>query len=158
MVCNALRKDLTEILTLLPEGRKPALRRSLREEWLYATDVPVISGGDVPAALRKALTGAGWEYLQEGDWLQLRKPAPEPPEGWYAGLSGPEAACCLSLLDRHPVRSCEPAEPLQRKLIKAGEEGGKALEEACAALHREWAERLRQKRPLPDISRNYFKT
>ena len=54
MVCNALRKELTEILTLLPEGRKPALRRSLREEWLYATDVPVISGGDVPAALRKA--------------------------------------------------------------------------------------------------------
>jgi len=158
MVRNALRKELTEILALLPEGRKPALRRSLREEWLYAADVPVISGGDVPAALRKALTGADWEYLQEGDWLQLRKPAYEPPEGWYAGPFGPEAACCLSLLDRHPARSDEPADPVQRKLIKAGEEGKKAYEETCAALHREWAERLRQGRPLPGISSHYFKT
>ena len=44
----------------------------------------------------------------------------------------------------------------QRALIKAGEEGGKAYENACQKLHREWAERLRRKEPLPALSLRYF--
>ena len=82
--------------------------------------------------------------------------AGEPPEDWYEGNFGPEAACCLSLLERHAGTACGAPEAVQRTLIKAGEEGGKAYETACAELHREWAERLRRGEPLPAVSRRYF--
>ena len=78
-------------------------------------------------------------------------------EGWYEGPFGPEADCCLSLLVRHPASAGEPSDKAQRMLIKAGEEGEKAYEGACAALHREWAERLRKGDSMPDISQRYFR-
>ena len=155
MVRNALRRELGGLLAP-PEGsRPPAIRRSLQAEWLYATDLPVLYGGSVPDSLADRLKAAGWESETENGWLQLRKPAPEPPDGWYGGPFGPEAACCLSLLDRHEPGAGDP-EPAIRSLIKAGEEGPAAYEAACAALHRDWAERLRQGKPLPAVSRRYF--
>lgn len=156
MIRNAMREELAALLTATDAGRTPAIRRSLREDWLYATDLPALYHGSVPKALTEALGGAGWEYIQDGDWLLLRKPAADPPANWYTGDFGPEAACCLSLLERHPVLSGEQADTIQRRLIKAGEKGREAYEDACALLHREWAERLRQGRYLPDISRRYF--
>lgn len=156
MVRNALRNELAELLAVTPGNRTPAIRRSLHDDWLYATDLPGLHHGSIPQALQEALAGAGWEYMQEGDWLLLRKPAPAPPENWFAGTFGPEAACCLSLLDRHGDPYGEPADAVQRRLIKAGEEGVKAYEDACRAIHREWAEHLRQGKPLPAVSRQYF--
>ena len=70
MVRNALRKELTELLTGAAESRKPAVRRSRKAEWLYATDLPSLYAGIIPDTLKAALTGAGWVYAQEGDWLQ----------------------------------------------------------------------------------------
>ncbi len=157
MLRNALREELAAVLTPPAGGRPPAIRRSPREEWLYMTDLPVLYGGTVPNTLLTALTGLGWEYRQEDDRLQLRKPAPEPPEHWYAGPFGPEAGCCLSLLDRHPQRDVEDSGAAQRTLIKAGEEGEKAYEETCAALHKDWARRLREGKSLPALSRRYFR-
>ena len=155
MVRNALRMELAALLAA-PEGyRNPALRRSLRAEWLYAADLLALYGGNIPAELLRCLAEAGWESAPDGGWLQLRKPAPEPPAGWYGGPFGPEAACCLSLLKRHLPCDGDP-EPAQRTLIKAGEEGPAAYEAACAALHREWADRLRKGEPLPEISLRYF--
>lgn len=155
MVRNAMRLELTALLAA-PSYRTPAIRRSMKAEWLYATDYPVLCCG-VPEKTAEALTGAGWEYIQDGNWLLLRKPSPEPPENWYAEKTfGPEARCCLSLLERHSARTEEAAETAQRILIKAGEEGGKAYEEACKTLHREWAARLRQGKQLPAVSRRYF--
>ena len=111
MRINALRKELAEALAGEP-GRKPALRRSLKDEWLYATDLPVIHGGRVPEKTAARLTEAGWEYTAEGGWLQMRKAAEEPPEGWHEGGFGPEAGCCLSLLERHAGKADAAPEAL----------------------------------------------
>ena len=156
MVRNALRKELAALLTA-PEGnRQPVIRRSAAEAWLYATDLPILYGGSAPDGVLSALSAAGWTFLPEKGWLLLTKPAKEPPEDWYDGNFGLEASCCRSLLDRHPSADGEPSDEAQRRLIKAGEEGEKAYEDACAALHREWAERLRTGRPMPDLDRRYF--
>ena len=157
MVRNALRKELTELLAT-PQGcRRPVIRRSLQERWLYVTDLPLLCDEHVPDDVFQALTGAGWEFALDACWMQLTKTAQKPPEGWYEGPFGPEADCCLSLLVRHPASAGEPSDKAQRMLIKAGEEGEKAYEGACAALHREWAERLRKGDSMPDISQRYFR-
>ncbi len=156
MRINALRKELASLLDDSGAQRKPALRRSLREDWLYATDYPALCSGGIPEALRERLEAAGWETALDGDWLQLRKPAGEPPEDWHEGSFGPEAACCLSLLQRHGETAGGAPEAVQRVVIKAGEEGGKAYETACWEIDREWAERLRRGEPLPAVSQRYF--
>lgn len=156
MVRNALRKELTALLAAPSGNRQPVIRRSLAEAWLYATDLPVLYGGSVPESIFSALDTAGWTCLPENGWLLLAKSAKEPPEDWFDGSFGPEAACCRSLLERHPAMDEEPSEAAQRMLIKAGEEGEKAYEEACATLHREWAGRLRKGRSLPDLDLRYF--
>lgn len=157
MIHNALRKELAALLDDPKGYRNPAIRRSRDEAWLYATDVPGLNNGTVPDPLIHALTEHEWEYIQDGDWLLLRKAAPEPPEDWYDGPFGPEAACCLSLIERHQEKACEPSDAEQRMMIKAGEEGSRSYENTCAALHREWAERLRDGKALPFIDRRYFK-
>ena len=156
MVRNALRKELDSLLKAPAGRRAPAIRRSLREEWLYATDLPALYGGSIPDGIRTVLSNAGWDYMPDGEWLQMRKPSKEPPEDWYGGSFGPEAACCLSLISRHPASGEIEPESVQRMLIKAGEEGENAYEEACAAIHREWASRLREGNGLPAVSRRYF--
>ena len=157
MIRNAFRKELAEILTAWQADRMPVIRRSLADAWLYATDLPGLYNGEIPTALTAELISAGWEYTQDGNWLLLRKKAKEPPEDWYAGPFGQEAASCLSLLERHSAGNNVPSEAEQRILIKAGEEGKTAYENACGALHQDWAERLREGRSLPALSRRYFK-
>ena len=156
MVLNEMRKELASVLTGSAENRAPVIRRSLSEDWLYATYIPVLNNGSIPETVIRRLTGAGWEYAQDGSWLQLRKSASEPPENWYSGPFGPEAGCCMSLMERHPADEGETTEAVQRMLIKAGEEGETAYEKACAVLHRIWAERLRRGEALPNIDRRYF--
>ena len=156
MQINALRRELTVLLSGVPLSRPAALRRSGHEEWLYATDLPALCDGKVKESLMQRLREAGWEYGEEPGWILLRKTAEEPPEGWYGGLFGPEAACCLSLLKRHVQDTGSDPEAVQRLLIKAGEEGEGFYEAACARLHRDWAARLRRKEPLPAVSRRYF--
>ena len=97
-----------------------------------------------------------WESAETGGWLFLRKDAAEPPEGWYTKEFGPEAACCASLLERHEGSPEAGTEEIRYMLIKAGEEGAKAYEGACRALHRQWAELLRQGKPLPSLSSRFF--
>lgn len=156
MRINALRKELASLFSLTQPKRTPSLRRSGRSEWLYATDILMLISAAEREQVLAGLTDAGWEYTQENGWILLRKNAPEPPDGWYTGSFGPEAACCASLLDRHAEGRTADAGETQRALIKAGEEGGAAYEAACRALHREWADRLRRKDPLPFVSRRYF--
>ena len=145
MQINGFRKELSEILAGQKTARPAVLRRSRPEE-----------SEEPKNRLRYELTAAGWEYTESEGWLFLRKQAPEPPEAWYTGFFGPEAACCFSILSRHPQRMTAESASIQRRLIKAGEEGERTYEKACAALHHEWAERLRQKRALPALSLKYF--
>ena len=153
---NALRKELQELMQIPQTTRQPVLRRSLPEDWLYSTDLPCVSDKENLSLFLQAIRNAGWEYTEEKGWILMRKPAAEPPEGWYDGSFGPEPACCLSLLDRHEKQTTEEAETVQRVLIKAGEEGEKKYEAACACIHRNWAERLRRGELLPAINRIYF--
>ena len=156
MRMNALRKELQELMQIPQTARQPALRRSLSEYWLYSTDFPAVSDNENLTLFLKAIRNAGWEFTEEKGWILMRKPAMEPPEGWYDGSFGTEAACCLSLLDRHEKKADEEPETVQRMLIKAGEEGEKQYEAACACIHRDWAERLRRGEPLPAVNRIYF--
>jgi len=153
---NALRKELNSLLVQEGEGRKPAIRRSLSEEWIYATDLPAYATEEQMKTARKQLEDAGWENLAEGGWLQLRKAADKPPVGWFDGPFGPEAECCRSLLNRHPERRTEGNRKIGYALIRAGEEGAAAYETICRRLHHDWAERLRKRQKLPDISPSYF--
>lgn len=156
MRVNALRKELQTLMQMTRSTRPPVLRRSLREEWLYATDLPGVCNREEKDLFLGRLMETGWEYTEEGQWLLMRKPAEEPPEDWYQGPAGTEAACCLSLLKRHPDRMTDAPEAAQRLLIKAGEEGAKHYEAACEALHRDWAARLRQGEALPALNLSYF--
>ena len=154
---NALRKELQILLAEPAVVRPPVLRRSLREDWLYATDLPGICDREGQKACLRRLAEAGWECMEEPGWIQMRKSCGEPPEDWYDGPFGAEAACCLSVLERHRDRMSAAPEAAQRILIKAAEEGFRAYGNACAGLHRSWAERLRLGETLPAVSLNYFR-
>lgn len=156
MKINALRRELNSLIAPEDGERKAAVRRSLRAEWIYATDLPETVGEERLEAVRARLRGAGWESETEGGWMQLRKAAEEPPEGWYDGPYGPEAGCCRSLLRRHAERRKEPDGRIEYALIRAGEEGQEQYEAVCRRLHGEWAERLRKGKALPDVSMRYF--
>ena len=107
--------------------------------------------------MRSLLSESGWESMTDGGWMQVRKAVLEPPEDWYDGAFGPEAGCCRSLIERHPERMKEPGQRIEYLLIRAGEEGERAYEAACRQLHGEWAERLRKKQKLPEVSVLFFK-
>lgn len=152
---NALRLELAEFIAGVGGERKPALRRSRREDRMYATDLAGMPEGPERDALADRLWEAGWDVEDAGGWLELRKRAAEPPEGWYDGAFGPEAACCRRMLERHPEQGKEDIEAVCR-LVKAGEEGPEAYELACREIHGRFAERLRRKEKLPKISMDYF--
>jgi len=152
---NALRLELAEFLAGVGGERKPALRRSRRDDRMYATDLAGMAEGPEREALAARLREAGWDAEDQGGWLELRKRAAEPPEGWYGGAFGPEAACCRALLKSHPEYGEEDFS-MESRLVKAGEEGQEAYELACREIHGIFAERLRRKEKLPGISLKYF--
>ena len=156
MKINGLRKELNCLILAEDCRRKPAVRRSRQEEWIYVTDLPECASGERLESIRRKLEEAGWESLEEDGWMQLRKTVEEPPEGWYDGPFGPEAGCCGSLLRRHPECCEETDRRITYALIRAGEEGAEAYEAVCRRLHRDWAIRLRKGEKLPNISRLYF--
>ncbi len=152
---NAWRKMLRELLDGAGAPRPPALRRSGAEGYLYASDLPgLVSMEKVNSFLDKA-GETGWKGKTEKGWLLLTRDAKCPPEGWFPGPFGAEAACCRGLLERHE-KGNERDQEAERMLIRAGEEGAEAYEKACAGVHRDWAARLRKREKLPDIDPIYF--
>jgi len=155
---NALREELSRALESLSAPRHPALRRSLREDALYATDLPAAAPEAVPLFLR-TVREKGWTAAERNGWIDLDQVPETPPAGWKPGKPGPETACCLSLLRRRkPAGNGAPEETgrVIRKLIKAGEENGENWEAVCAGLHREWAVRLRTGRGIPPVPEAFF--
>ena len=156
MLINAFRQELKDILSGMETDRMPVIRRSLLPDWLYSTDLSAVCRETVKKRFLETLTENGWETMEAGGWIQMRKASHEPPANWHESPFGPKAACCRSLLERHPEGSCSDAEKVQCILIKAAEEGEKAFESACAELHHSWAECLRKGKPLPAVHPAYF--
>ena len=162
---NQLREDLNRMLRDCPARRPAALRRSLRDDRLYAADLPRAADGEAVSAFLDRVREAGWQAEIRDGWIELDRPLERPPAGWIPGRPGPETECCLSLLERaHPDR--EGTDPREaeaaaaravRRLIKAGEAGGAAWEDTCRDLHREWAERLREGKAIPPVDTGFFR-
>ena len=82
MLNNALRRQLSSFMNEQQPERQPALRRSRSADWIYASDIPVLLSDESKGRLLGILEKAGWEHLEDGKWLLLRKTAEEPPEDW----------------------------------------------------------------------------
>ena len=153
---NKLRLEVQALLSGTETVRPAVLRRSLREDYLYATDLPQITDAETAAAFRRAAGDAGWRTAEENGWIQLDRIPETLPEDGFRGIPGPEARCCESLLRRHAEMRKRNGDREKRMLLKAREEGPEAYEKCCGKLHREWAEILRKREALPEIDLKYF--
>ena len=154
---NELRRELHALLLTVQTGRPPAVRRSRREEWLYATDLPQTADPSATACFAEAARKAGWRVCAEAEWLLLDKYTSVPPTPWISDETGPEARCCLSLLRRHTDRLTPSDGTAERALIKAAEAGPGKFGEACRKIHEQWAERMRRGQSIPDIHPDFFR-
>lgn len=153
---NRWRREIQEMLSGTGSIRPAALRRSRQDQFLYATDLPRIASGEAVEAFRQKAEKAGWYTKEEDGWIQMDR-IPEVPEtDMRPGSFGPEARCCLSLLQRHPTGR-KNGDREKRLLLKAGEKGKEAYESACRNLHREWSAALRNGESLPDLSELFFR-
>ncbi len=153
---NKLRSEIQSMLSETECRRPPALRRSRKEEWLYATDLPKTAGKEAVSAFLERANEAGWITENEGDWIQLDRKGLTGNETDAEGGIGPEAECCLSLLLRHMNAEKRSADREKRMLLKAREEGADAFEKVCERLHREWAGALRRGEKLPAVETDFF--
>lgn len=153
---NKLRTTLQEILSGTESFRPAALRRSLRKEYIYATDLPRCAESTAVQDFCRRAELAAWIVCMDGDWIQLDYSGVNPEDTCFGGPFGREAECCAELLRRHP-NGRKSGENEMRMLIKAGEEGPEAYEKICAGLHREWAAALRRKDLLPDLPESCFR-
>ena len=146
---NPWREEARGLLSRVPSSRRPALRRSRREDFLFAADLPLCAGEEACRSFQHLAAEAGWETLPDSGWIQLRKPAAPLPPGFLPGEADGEWSCVLSLLRRHPGQG--DAAPVRAALMKAREEGPAAWHRACRALHQDLARRLRQGEPFPAL-------
>ena len=68
---NALRRELAEILAGAEGERKPAVRRSRREDRIYATDLAGQPEGPERNRTAERLREGGWDVLDTGSWLEM---------------------------------------------------------------------------------------
>ena len=151
---NRLREEIRGLLSGADSARPAALRRSLREDFLYATDLPGTASGETVADFRQKAEEAGWRTVEADGWILLDR-IPLHNADSFRGPFGPEARCCASLLQRHPGKR-KDGDREKRMLLKAGEESPDAYERVCGILHREWAAALRKGETLPDLTEDYF--
>lgn len=150
-----LRAEVRAELDKLEAKRSPVLRRSELPDALLACDVPTVCTPEVTEAFARALEAKGWTVRRAVIWLMLDKPVPMPAPDMSVKGEG-EVACCISLLERHP--SLVPDAKAVRAICKAAEQNPMALRRVCAALHAEWAEKLRLDETLPGGVLPYLQT
>ena len=153
---NALRRELTEICAQVETRRPPAIRRSLQEQYLYATDLPLAADDSAVDRFIELASGAGWQVSAEAGWLQLDRIITVPLSDWNTDQYGPESACCLTILRRNAGRLNPSDGTVERQLIKAADQGTDAYEVCCRKIHRDWAERLRTGNAIPDVHPGFF--
>ncbi len=138
------RKQLSRLLEETPASRPAALRRSLKPDWLYCTDLPACAPPESCEAFRAGAERLGWETEREGGWIQARRRGGTLPADWPGPeASGPEADCLRSLRNRHPELHLSAQEEML--IAKAEEEDPAKTEAACKAVHARWAALLRER-------------
>ena len=141
---NDWRKQLGRLLEEMPASRPAALRRSLKPDWLYCTDLPACGSAESCEAFRAGAERLGWETEREGGWIQARRRSGTLPADWPGREAiGPEAECLRSLMARHPELHLSAREEIL--MAKAEEEGPAQREAACKAVHGRWAALLRER-------------
>ncbi len=152
---NKLRREIRDLIDATPCRRPPALRRSLRDDFLYATDLPQAAEESAVRDFCRRAEEAGWRTEAGNGWIQMDTGRAEPGGAGFRGPYGTEAQACAGILRRHPGNRRDGTRE-KRLLAKAGEEGPAAFEKACTALHREFAAALRLGEQLPDLPEQYF--
>ena len=153
---NKLREEIQALFSGTECTRPAAVRRSLLEGFLYATDLPQAADAEAVSAFRREAEKAGWRTEEASGWIQLDRVSGASPADVYRGPYGTEAQCCAGILRRHPGTR-KNGDREMRMLLKAGDEGPEAYERVCRILHREWAAALRKKEALPDLPEEYFR-
>ena len=149
------RKEITDMMISSGYRRTPALRRSDKEQFLFATDYPLAADDQDVLRFIGYAHEAGWQTETDHGWIYLSR-KPELNEGDGLPAPGPESACCLSLLKRHAGDRILSDGSAERMLLKAAEEGADAYENACERLHYTWAGMLRESGTIPDIDERFF--
>lgn len=150
---TALRVQVQTVLYAVPAKRKPALRRSDLPDALFATDLPLVAEEAAVEAFCTQMQQMGWRTGLHNGWLTLDGPVPVP-EAVLPDAPVGECGCCIALLLRHP--DAAPAEDVIRAVVKAADAGRQPFERLCAALHGEFAARLRRHEPLPGALLHYL--
>ena len=146
---SELRKQMQQLLAQVPASRKAALRRTDAPDALLATDLPLLAEEDDLTAFVAVVMAHGWRVaFAPNGWMKLDHDIPVPGVTVPEGVAG-EAGCCISLLQRHPGNEVDAVR--LRALVKADDAGKKELDKLCRAWHREFAEMLREKKPLPAL-------
>lgn len=143
---KAMRHEVQEAMAGYAVKRTPTVRRSDREDMLLACDLPSVASETDVQAFTAAMEAAGWTVERVVMWLLLDKTVPMPVPDSSVRAEG-QAACCISLLERHP--SAVNDERAIRAVVKAGEKGMHELQRVCLRLHAEWAEKLARGELLP---------
>ncbi len=154
---NSYRKEIRTLLDSIGGNRLSALRRSYREEYLFATDLPQAADPESVCQFRDQALQAGWRTEMDHAWIHL---VPAGRIRWTVPETdlpdNTEARCCASLIRRHPDDAEESDGKAEIRLLKAAEEGPQAYERVCAELHREWAAALREHRSIPAVDLPFF--
>ena len=149
------REEIYSMMHSAGYRRKPALRRSRNDQFLLATDFPMTADQTAVAEFIRQAEKAGWRAESVHGWIYLdRDTVFEAAE--EMAIPGAEAACCLSLLERHAESRTPSGGSDERRLLKAMEEGPGAYENVCGKLHTEWAESLRKRIGIPDVDKRFF--
>ncbi len=142
-----LRRELRLMLEDIPSSRTPSVRRCEHPDALLAVNLPFLANGAATARFIRTAQAQGWTVVSANGWLLLDHPVPVPEAPQPLHFDG-ETGCLLSLLTRHPDDKA-PCTAEIRALVKAAEESPAAVIRLCAAMHRDWAVRLRNRQPLP---------
>ena len=149
------RDELRKMMRAAGFRRTPVLRRSKKEDFLFATDYPLASDASSVQAFITAAQKAGWRTETDSGWIQLDRKAEfeaaDMPPAW-----NPEAGCCLSILERSAYEKIPSDGYAERLILKALEEGPDAYENVCGKLHADWAAAMREHTGIPDVDRRFF--
>ena len=157
MDLNVYRRELRMALDGLQVARPAVLRRSIRKDYLYSTDLPLAADQDSVRQFSDDVRRRGWRTETEEAWIHLDPPEIRKwPDSEGRMPECPESICCLSILQRHSGHLTASDGSMERQLIKAAEEGPEAYEKICRRIHGEWAAALREHRRIPDIDPRFL--